>query len=501
MLISRRGGLLAAACSAGLIVGLAAAPARAETLADAIALAYDTNPTLQAQRSAQRALDESFVQARTGWRPTLGLSAQATYQEVRTPGGVATGFFGQRVFGPQEANAGSTTLTLTQPLWTGGRVGAAVSAAEADILAGRENLRRVESTVLGNVIQSYVDVRRDQEALRIRQENLQVLQRQLDESRARFEVGEITRTDVAQSEARLAGAQAAFSSGQAQLAISRANYAAAVGQNPGELAPEPSLAAILPTDVDKAFDAAEDNNPQIRAAQYAAQASKARVAAARAERMPNVSVQATLGYRGELDPYVGSDYARNVTGAAVVSVPLFSGGLTSSRIRAQVERNNTDRINIESARRTVLQGVTQAWNQLIAARANIGSTNEQVRAAKIAAEGTRQEQQVGLRTTLDVLNAEQELRNAELSQVSARRDEYVAAASVLAAMGRLEARNLTPAVPLYDPKANFGKLRVTWGWVPWEEPIGVVDSVLTPKTKEKPREPAVPLRGPAPATP
>ncbi len=487
MFNSRREGLLAAVCSAGLICGFAAGPAAAETLQDAIALAYDSNPTLQAQRATQRALDETYVQARAGYRPTLNASATAQWQETRVPGGIPQ-TFGPRIYGPQESSTGSAGFTLTQPVYTGGRVAASVSAAEADILTGRENLRRVETQVLALVITAYVDVRRDQEALRIRQENVRVLERQLDESKARFDVGEITRTDVAQSEARLAAAQAQLSSAQAQLAISRANYAQVVGQNPGDLAPEPSLAGLLPADATVAFDVAEAENPQIRAAEYTQQASRARVAGARAERMPRLDLRGQVGFSGELDPLETDRYSRAVTGSAVVSVPLFTGGLTNSRVRQSIERNNVDKIGIETARRSVLQGLTSAWNQLTASRSNISSTETQVRAARIAAEGTRQEQQVGLRTTLDVLNAEQELRSAELSQVSARRDEYVAATSVLAQMGRLEAPNLTPAVTRYDPKTHFQGLRITWGWVPWEEPLAIVDGAAIPHTKEKPIE-------------
>src|SRR5690606_14546714 len=193
------------------------------------------------------------------------------------------------------------------------------------------------------------------------------------------------------------------------------------------------------------------------------------------------------------------DYSRNVTGTAVVSVPIFTGGLTSSRIRQSVERNTADRITVEGVRRGVLQSTTQAWSELVAARANIASTAEQVRAAAIAAEGTRQEQQVGLRTTLDVLNAEQELRAAQLAQVQARRDAYVAAASVLAALGQLDARQLAPGVDVYDPEDNFDAIRTSWGWVPWEEPIAAVDGAMTPKAQEKPL-PSAPLASPAPAT-
>ncbi len=507
MSMSFRGRLLAAIFSTGL-AGAFAAPACAETLADAIALAYDSNPTLQAQRATQRALDENYVQARSGWRPQIGFQAATTELETRTPRaarGQAIDTNGDGIpdtiapavgDGISSRSTGSIGLSFSQPLWTGGRVAAAVSAAEADILAGRENLRRIEAQILATVIQAYADTRRDQEALRIRQENVAVLQKQLEESNARFEVGEITRTDVAQSQSRLAAAQAQYQSAVAQLAISRANYAAVVGQNPGDLAPEPTLAFLLPGNVDDAFSIAEQNSPVLRAQQFTEQASRARVAGARAERMPSVSLRTTLGFSGNAHPYESDLWSRNVQTQATVTVPLFTGGLTQSRVRQSIERNNVDRINIETQRRAVLQTITQFWNQLTAARANIGSTAEQVRAAKIAAEGTKQEQQVGLRTTLDVLNAEQELRNAELAQVSATRDEYVAASTVLAAMGRLEGKNLIPSISQYDAKANFRKVRMTWGWVPWEEPIAIVDRVVSfppiVEPKGKPTEAAIP---------
>lgn len=519
MSMKLRGRLLAATVCAAVVSG-AAVPASAETLADAIALAYQNNPTLQAQRATQRALDENYVQARSGWRPTLNLAASATYNETRIPaaaGGAGSGVDRNGDGVPDiipgqisETNSSRIGLTFNQPIWTGGRVAASVNAANADVLAGRENLRRVEAQVLTSVIQAYSDTRRDQETLRIRQENVNVLTRQLQESQARFDVGEVTRTDVAQSQARLSQAQALLQSAIAQLAITRATYATLVGQNPGELAPEPSLAFLLPTDPNDAYKIAEEFNPQLRAQEFTEQASRARIAGARAERMPSISASATYGFSGPAIPDRPADvfqrdlYTRGISGTISATVPLFNGGLTSSRIRQAVERNNTDRITIEGVRRNVLQSVTAFWSQLIAARANISSSDEQVRAAKIAAEGTRQEQQVGLRTTIDVLNAEQELRQAELNAVTSRRDEYVAAANVLAVMGRLEGKNLVPSVPQYDAAKNFRKLRITWGWVPWEEAVGAVDRVATPwpakvpteKVEEKPLGPGL---EPAPA--
>lgn len=501
---SLRGHLLAAIFSAGALAGMAA-PACAETLADALAAAYDNNPVLQAQRATQRALDETYVQARSGWRPTLSATAQFGYDETRTPRAARTSIFSPPSI--SETNSAVGQLSFTQPIWTGGRVAAAVSAAQSDVMQGRENLRRVESQVMAQVIQAYVDVRRDEQSLAIQQNNVSVLQNQLKESQARFDVGEITRTDVAQSQARLAASQALLQSSIAQLAISRANYASVVGHNPGTLEPEPSLAYLLPATVDEAFSTAEAFNPALRAQEFAEQASRARVAGARAERLPQVSVGMRVISQGTADPFDRGLFNRDFQATATVSVPLFNGGLTTSRVRQSIERNNVDRITIETQRRTVLQGVTQSWNQLLATRANISSTAEQVRAAAIAAEGTKREQEVGLRTTLDVLNAEQELRSAQLSQVQSQHDEYVAAAGVISAMGRLEAKNLIPTVPQYDAKANFRKLRITWGWVPWEEPISMIDRVVAlppaPQPKDLPLEKPIPpgLQPPPAAAP
>ncbi|WP_372786194.1 TolC family outer membrane protein [Phenylobacterium sp.] len=486
---SLRGRLLAAIFSAG-VAGAFAAPACAETLADAIALAYDTNPSLQAQRATQRSLDENYVQARSGWRPQISLQGAAAFTEFASPSAARTQAIDTNGDGVPDTvlplqgdgrnfiNSGSLGLNLSQPIWTGGRTAAAVSAAEGDILSGRETLRRVESQVLLTVVQAYVDVRRDQEGVRIRQLNVEVLRKQLEESKARADVGELTRTDVAQSESRLAAAQALLQTAIAQLGISRANYAAVVGQNPGDLTPEPTLAFLMPNNPDDAFGIAERFSPLLRAQQFAEQASRARVAAARAERMPSVSLRGTLGFSGSVQPFDSGRWSKEIQGLAVVTVPIFTGGLTSSRIRQSVERNNTDKINIETQRRAVLQTITQAWNQLVASRANIDSTAEAVRAAQIAAEGTTLEQKLGLRTTLDVLNAEQELRNNELTAVAAKHDAYLSEATVLAAMGRLEAKDLIPSITQYDPKRNFHKLRFTLGYVPWEEPISVVDRVV-----------------------
>ena len=471
----RRAGLLAAACAAGLMAGALSA-AQAETLADAIALAYQTNPTLQQQRASARITDEGVVQAKTGFRPTVGVTADVTGSDTDPPGPGAN----------KKSSGSSATLSISQPLYTGGRASATLSAAEADVLSAREGLRSVEQSVLVNVVQAYVDVRRDQERLRIAKENVAVLQRQLDESNARFDVGEITRTDVAQSQARLAAAKAGLSSAQAQLEVSRASYAAVVGQTPGELAPEPSLAGLLPGTVDQAFEAAQTTNPGVTSAKFNEQAAAARVAVAKAGYRPTVTARAGVGYDAGRVSGVGSqfdDYSRTVSGSVTASVPIFTGGLTTSQVRAATERENVARSATESAKRTAIQQVSNAWSNLLASRAGLISNEEQVRATRIAFEGVRQEQQVGLRTTLDVLNAQLELSNAELALVSARRDEYVASAVVLQAMGQLDVGKLSSNTAAYDPKVSYDRVTHSVGWVPWEPVIQVIDKVGAPSTK------------------
>jgi outer membrane protein len=473
----RRAGLLAAACSAGLLAG-AFSVANAETLADAIALAYQTNPTLQQQRASARITDEGVVQAKTGFRPTIGATADITGSNTNPAGAGAE----------VKLSGSSAALSISQPLYTGGRASASVSAAEADVLSAREGLRSVEQGVLVSVVQAYVDVRRDQERLRIAKENVAVLQRQLDESNARFDVGEITRTDVAQSQARLASAMAGLSAAQAQLEVSRASYAAVVGQTPGELAPEPSLAGLLPVSVDQAFEAAQTTNPGVTSAKFNEEAAAARVAVAKAGYRPTVSARASLGYAADKRSGVGSqfdDYDRTLSGAITASIPLFTGGLTTSQVRAASERENAARSAVEGAKRTAIQQVSNAWSNLLASRAGLVSNEEQVRATRIAFEGVRQEQQVGLRTTLDVLNAQLELSNAELALVSARRDEYLASAVVLQAMGQLDVTKLSASTTAYDPKTSYNRVTHSVGWVPWEPVVQAIDSVGAASTKPK----------------
>jgi len=431
----KRARALASVAVVAIVTGISA-PAWADTLQEAIALAYRTNPSLLAQRASQRALDESVVQARAGLRPTIDVSGDVGYSFSRTRGGDrevdsnGDGIPDTTINVPtsnDDSTSAGVSIGLGQTIYSGGRIGHAITAAEANILAGRENLRDIEQQVLTSVIQAYADVIRDVEILRIRESNLTVLQRQLDEASARFEVGEITRTDVAQSEARLAQSEADLANAQAQLSVSRATYAAVVGQSPGDLAPMPAL-PNLPTDFDSALNVALTDNPGIRAAAYSLRAAEANVAAAKAEFLPSARVSSSYGGSSELNR-IGDIVDNTAFRAGVtLSVPLFTGGLNGSRVAQALERANVAQINVEGERRTTLQTVSSAYAQSISARSTLAAGQEAVRAATVAAEGVRQEAQVGLRTTLDVLNQELELRSAEVTLATARRNEYVAQA-------------------------------------------------------------------------
>ena len=398
----------------------------------------------------------------------MDLSASANWSRTDTPLGVI------------ESDTGSVSIGLSQTLWSGGRIGLGIAVAEANVAAGRENVRAVEQQVLASVVAAYADVLRDEEILRIRESNLAVLQRQLDESNARFEVGEITRTDVAQSEARLAQSQADVANARAQLAVSRANFAAVVGQTPGTLAPLPALEGI-PADFDTALSIALEENPGVRAAAWSQAAAEGRVALARAEYLPSIRATASYGAStddlGDLGELTDNTALR---AGATLSVPLFTGGLNASRVTQALEQANAAQIALEGERRGVLQSVSTAYAQLVSARATVAAGEEAVRAASVAAEGVRQEAQVGLRTTLDVLNQELELRNAQVALANARRNEYVAQANLLVAMGRLDVAVLAPGVETYDAGANLERVR-NRGALPWEGVFETLDRIAAPQ--------------------
>lgn len=454
-----------------------AAEARAESLADAIAMAYQTNPTLQGQRAQLRVTDETYVQARAGYRPRVDVQVAATRQD----------------YGGQTTNNGSALVTVTQPIYTGGRTASAVSASEADILAGRETLRQTEGALLQSVVQAYADVLRDQEQVAIYQENLTALSGLLDEVQARTKAGDLTRTDLAQSQAYLFQARRGLLNAQAQLDTSAAGYAAVVGQTPQRLEPLPVL-PNLPTSIDQAFATAEAANPNLRSSQYAEEAARMRVAEARDQRLPNLSLQVQFGATGPQSPFLPNVYPRDAVASATISQPLFAGGVIDSQIRQQIERRNSARFQGEQARRTMVQQIAQNWSLFLAARKNMENAASEADANQVAYEGVQKERQADLRSNLEVLYIEQSLVQARVARASAQHDTYVAGANLLNTMGLLEAKLLVPNIDQYDPVKAFNRVRSA-GAVPWEGVPAVLDHLTAPKLQRLPPPPTALVQG------
>ncbi|MDR3506536.1 MAG: TolC family outer membrane protein [Caulobacteraceae bacterium] len=463
-----------ALASALAAAALTTAAAKADTLADVILLAYRTNPSLASQRAQLRALDESVVQAKTGYRPTLSASLSTTFDDVQTRSAYYKTY-------DAFTSVGSAGLNYAQPIYTGGRTRAAVRSAEATVRAGREALGAGEQSILQSVIQYYMDVRRDQQIVEIRQAELTVLQGQLDDARQRFKAGDVTETDVLQSQSQLESARATLLLAQGQLQNSRANFAAVVGESPGELEPESPLPG-LPVKAEDAFDLAEAENPSLKQVRLQELASREKIAQARAANRPTIALQASGGavatnYSGL--PFYRTPGIRSVTVQLALTQSLFTGGLNSSYIRQAIETNNSDQINVEVTRRNVVQSVSQAWNALIASRASAEMDARQIATAKAYFEDTEIEYHAGQRSTLDVLVAEQALTAAKLAQASAHHDAYLGQVALLSAMGRLRPQALLDNFAAYDATANARRVNRI-GATPWDPVVSVVDSIGAP---------------------
>lgn len=436
------------------VLALWSAGAGAQTLQEALSAAYSTNPTLQAQRAALRATDEGVPQALSNWRPTVTLSQSYGRSRVDFENNTPA-----RADGTLTPN--TLQLSATQPLYRGGRTVAATKSAEAQIQAGRATLTNVEQQVLLNVVTAYMDVLRDAAVLELNRNNEQVLSRQQGAAQDRFRVGEITRTDVSQADARLAGARASRQTAEGTLISSRATFQRIIGQMPANLQPPPSVAPRLPASEEAALAVALEENPALIAAMFNEESSRHDIRVVSGALLPTLSLGGTLSRSSETGqtPDLQQDTAQIL---ATLSVPLYEAGSVYSQTRQRKQVNSQRLVQIEETRRQVRQAVTQAWENLQTARGNITARNAQIQASQVALDGVQQEAQVGSRTTLDVLDAEQELLDASVALVRAQRDEFVASYNLLGAVGRLTARNLALPVELYEPADNYSRVREKW---------------------------------------
>ena len=405
-------GFIAAACA------YAGKPACAQTLGEAIATAYATNPRLAAARARQEAQAEAPVQARAVGRPTLAINGDASHEDGAS-------------------GAASASVTLAVPIWTGGRVSSAVRAAQGDVAAGAETLRDVEADILQSVVVAYAALLYHQQAVEIARVGIERLDQQVAEARSRYELGQATRTDLAQLEAQRAAVIANLADADGALAIAAEDYNAAVGQQAGSLTPEVPPPALLPGSLAEARDEAKLNNPRLLRQRHIAEASSARVDQARAERAPSADIVSRYGGGRRYGSDAGGAFDDDASIGVTFRVPLFSGGLVTSRIKEARAMHLADQYEADAAERAVVRAAGAAWASLANAEARLNASTEGLSAADLALRGVRAEYGFGLRSTTDVLVADQTYRMAQLAVAAAQTDVIIAQAGLLRAAGKL----------------------------------------------------------------
>ena len=453
----------AGVCCAAAAIGVGCSQAAADTLEWALVQAYQNNPSLNAQRAALRVIDENVPQALSGYRPKVSLTAQGGYNYENATqqfpiGGVLT----QVSFANQFISR-SVGVTGAQTLFNGFQTANRTRQAESQVDGARETLRVTEQQVLLDAATAYMNLLRDAAILELNQSNVQVLTEQLKQTRDRFNVGEVTRTDVAQAGSRLAAGRSALLGAQSNYVTSQANYRRVIGVNPGKLAPGTPIDRLSPKTLPKAIAQGEVQSPSVLAAAYGVDIASLGVKISEGALYPNLTVTANASYG--VNPAFETVRATEASVIGQLTVPIYQGGGEYSAIRQSKETLGQQRLTLDINRDQARATVVQSWGQLDAAKAQIESTTAQVNAAEIALNGVREEARVGQRTTLDVLNAQQELVNARVALVTAQHDRVVASYALLAAVGGLSMRRLGLDVVIYDPMVHYQQIRDAWAGV------------------------------------
>jgi outer membrane protein len=447
------------------ITALAAAmlpsTAAADSLDWALVQAYQNNPTLNAQRASLRAQDEAVPQALSGYRPRVSVTAtvanqfQKTLSKTPTAGGP---IYTESRF---DFTPHSVGVTATQTLYNGYQTANRTRQAEAQVSSGRATLAFTESTVLLNAATAYMNLLRDAAILDLQRRNVEVLQEQLRQTRDRFNVGEVTRTDVAQAESRLAAGRAQVLTAESNYITSRANYRQTIGVEAGKLAPASPVDRFSPRTLAAAIEAGREFNPQVAAAMFGIDVALLQVKINEGMLLPTLTGQISVQQAWETNPLTILQQL-SASATAQLTVPIYQGGQEYSLIRQSKETLGQQRISLDTTRDQAQQLVTQSWGQLEAAKAQIQATQAQVNSAEIALNGVREEARVGQRTTLDVLNAQQELVNARVALVTAQHDRVVASYALLAAVGGLSVPGLGLKSSVYDPMTHYQQVRDSW---------------------------------------
>ncbi|WP_407174290.1 TolC family outer membrane protein [Bradyrhizobium sp. STM 3562] len=434
-------------------------PVLADTIEAALIRAYQSNPQLNAQRAQVRSTDENVPKALSGYRPTVNLTASTGYQytdETLSQSGAKLRVHGTNI--PR-----SVGVTASQNLFNGYQTANGVRAAEAQVSGSREALRVLEETVLFNAATVYMDYLRDAANLEVQKSNVRVLEQTLKQTRDRFNVGEVTRTDVAQSEAQLAAGKTQELTAESNLTTTRSNFRRIIGTEPTNLAPGSPVDRFLPSTLQQAVDISLIENPNVTAAMYGVDVNYLQVKINEGALLPSVTLQASVQQANDQSPTI----AQQFTAAAVanVRVPIYQGGAEYSLIRQSKENLAQQRLTLETTRDQTRANTVTAWGQLVATKAQVASAQAQVTASEIALNGVREEAKAGQRTTLDVLNAQQALVNARIALVTAQHDRVVASYNVLQAIGRLSPQVLNLRTPTYDPSVHYQQVRDSWAGV------------------------------------
>lgn len=427
--------------------------ASAETLLQALSAAYSNNPELNAARAATRAVDEGVSQALSGYRPEV--SASGSINHTWTDMDMRNG-------SDSSTDSGSATLGLnvTQNLFRGFRTANGTKQAEAAVLASRASLKNTEQNILFDAAEAFMNVLRDQALVELRSQNVTFLSEQGRATRDRFEVGETTRTDVAQADARVSLAASELNLAQANLNSSRAIYQQVIGNRPSNLQQKFSPNRLIPNNMDAALAVALSDHPAILSATYSADAASFDTKVIEGELLPTVTLEGDLTRTYNFDGATRSRDDASITGR--VTIPIYQGGRVSSRVRQAKQVEGQRLLELDLARHQVRASVISSWGQLTASRAVIIAAEAQRNASQIALSGVIEEQRVGQRTTLDVLNAQQELQDARVNLVSARRDQVVAAFALASAVGKLTAERLGLGAQIYQPEEHYEKVRDKW---------------------------------------
>jgi outer membrane protein len=450
------------AAAAVLLMGYAGlTPALADTIEAALVRAYQNNPQLNAQRASVRSTDENVPQALSGYRPRVALTASAGYQYTDTLtnlGGATGAFIRHGTNAPR-----SVGLTATQTVYNGYQTANRTRAAESQVSGAREGLRVLESSLLLAAATIYMDYLRDSAIVEVQRSNVRVLEQTLKQTRDRFNVGEVTRTDVAQSEAQLAAGKTQLLTAEANLTTTRSNFRRIIGNEPVQLAPGSPVDRFLPGTLPGAVELGLTQNPNVTAAMFGIDVSFLQVKVNEGALLPVVTLQASVQQSYEQTLQVFRSFGASAI--AQLSVPIYQGGAEYSLIRQSKETLATQRLVLEQTRDQTRANVVTAWGQLQAGKAQVASAQSQVTASEIALNGVREEAKAGQRTTLDVLNAQQALVNARVALVTAQHDRVVASYAVLNAVGRLSPQVLNLATTVYDPSVHYHQVRDSWSGV------------------------------------